>query len=415
MVVGKGLERGHLSDEEIREFTQQALSEAPIADKRVLLIIPDLTRNAPISLFFRLIHDYVEKRVKQLDCMIALGTHQPLTKEQFCKRVGISLSEWRDTYRDVRYFNHVYDHPEELVQIGTVRGEEVERITGGLMRETVKITVNKRLLDYDFIILISPVVPHETAGFSGGNKYLFPGVAGADAIAFFHWLGAVITNPVINGTKCNPVRTFLDRAASFLDKPMISFSMVVHNTRLSGLFIGDAEKSWTAAADLSAKLHIRYLDKPYPKILGIAPSYYEEMWVAGKVMYKLEPIVADGGELIIFGPHVTEFSVTFKPFIERIGYHVRDYFLKQMDCFCDIPRGVLAHSTNVRGIGSFEKGIEKPRIMVTLATAIPQDVCKKVNLGYQDPKAIDIEAWKHRENEGVLVVENAGETLYRLG
>ena len=131
-------------------------------------------------------------------------------------------------------------------------------------------------------------------------------------------------------------------------------------------------------------------------------------------MYKLEPVVADGGELIIYGKHVEEVSFTHGEMISKIGYHVRDYFLKQMDKFTDIPGGILAHSTHVRGMGTFEDGIEKPRVQVTLATGIPEEKCKEINLGYRDPDSINPDDWKNREDEGVLLVENAGEILYRL-
>jgi nickel-dependent lactate racemase len=413
-IIGKGMEHGFLSKGEIQTYTQEALSEARLSDKSVLVIIPDLTRSAPIPLFFRLIDENIGEQVKRLDYLIALGTHQPVDEEQFCQIVGVSIHEWKSTYKNIRYFNHVYDRMDELVEVGKLTEEEVFEISGGLMREEVSITLNKRVFDYDILIILSPVVPHETAGFSGGNKYLFPGIAGADVIAFFHWLGAVITNPMINGTKENPVRAILDNAASYLNIPCLCFNMVVQDKKISGLFIGDVKESWSRAADLSAKVHIVYLEKPYKKVLGLAPEYYTEIWVAGKVMYKLEPIVADGGELIIYGSHVAELSFTFKPIIKRIGYHVRDYFLKQMDRFSDVPRGVLAHSTNVRGVGTFENGIERPRIQVTLATAIPEAVCKKINLGYCDPKSIQIDEWKNREDEGILLVENAGGTLYRL-
>jgi nickel-dependent lactate racemase len=412
MVIGKGLEKGHLTNVEIFQFTQQALSEVSLDNKKVLVIIPDLTRIAPIPRFFRLIYEIVHSRVKQLDYMIALGTHPPLSEKQFLARTGITLTEWKDSFKEIRYFNHAYDREDDLIRIGTVTEEEVVQMTGGLMQESVAVTINKHVMDYDFIILLSPVVPHETAGFSGGSKYLFPGISGADVISFFHWLGAIITNAKINGVKYNPVRSFLNRAASFLDKSIISFSMVVHDNQLSGLFIGDVNESWSQAADLSSKLHVQYQEKPYHQVLGITPAYYDEIWVAGKVMYKLESIVADGGELIIYAPHIKEFSVTFKPFIEKIGYHVRDYFIKQMERFQDIPRGVLAHSANIRGTGTYEKGIEKPRILVTLSTAISKSMCEKMNLGYRDPDSIDVVTWKKKE--GILVVENAGGVLYRL-
>jgi hypothetical protein len=141
---------------------------------------------------------------------------------------------------------------------------------------------------------------------------------------------------------------------------------------------------------------------------------YDELWVAGKCMYKLEPVVADGGELIIYGKHVKEVSVTHGPLIRKIGYHTRDYFLAQMERFTDIPGGILAHSTHVRGRGAFENGVEKPRIQVTLATGIPEEECRAVNLGYRDPASIHPEEWENREAEGYLCVPNAGEILYRL-
>jgi nickel-dependent lactate racemase len=154
---------------------------------------------------------------------------------------------------------------------------------------------------------------------------------------------------------------------------------------------------------------------PFATVIGQASARYDELWTAGKVMYKLEQIVADGGELIIHAPHVGRLSRTWGAEIERVGYHVRDYFLAQPERFAGIPRGVLAHSTHVRGAGSFDQGVERPRIRVTLATGIPRDVCERVNLGYADPSGIDPARHQGREAEGVLVVPDAGEVLYRLG
>jgi hypothetical protein len=120
------------------------------------------------------------------------------------------------------------------------------------------------------------------------------------------------------------------------------------------------------------------------------------------------------GEFIIYAPDVTEVSVTHGELIEVIGYLVRDYFTKQWDKFKDYPWGVLAHSTHVRGTGSYENGVEKPRVQVTLATGISEEICRKINMGYRDPKTIDIESFANREDEGVLIVRKAGEYLYRL-
>ena len=184
--------------------------------------------------------------------------------------------------------------------------------------------------------------------------------------------------------------------------------------RLAGFSFGTPEAAWDAASELSEQLHIIYKDQPFHTVLSQMPPMYDELWVAGKCMYKLEPVVADGGELIIYAPHVHEISVTHGEVIEEIGYHCRDYFLKQWDKFKHYPWGVLAHSTHVRGIGTYENGVENCRIQVTLATGIPEAVCQSINLGYRDPKFIRAEDFANRETEGVLFVPKAGEMLYHL-
>ena len=127
-------------------------------------------------------------------------------------------------------------------------------------------------------------------------------------------------------------------------------------------------------------------------------------------MYKSEPVVADGGEVVIYAPHITEVSSVHGRQIEQLGYHCRDYFVKQWEKFRDVPGGILAHSTHLKGKGSYDAATksETPRIQVTLATGIPREVCDRINLGYMDPEAVD-------ESQFDLVIPRAGETLYRLG
>ncbi|MBN2371040.1 MAG: DUF2088 domain-containing protein [Vicinamibacteria bacterium] len=392
----------------------RALAEQTVDDKRVLVILPDLTRNAPIALLFQALYSGLAARAGSIDVMIATGTHAPMSDAQIARRLRTDPSGLRDAYPGVRFDNHSCDDPDRLSVLATVPADDIARISDGLMREPVRIVVNKAVLEHDFIVLLSPVVPHEAAGFAGGNKYFFPGVAGEETIAFFHWMAAVITNPAINGTKDNPVRRFLDHAAAFIPTPRIACNLVVDHERLAGLFVGSVEESWKQAADLSARLHIRYMKGPFRKVLGVAPLYYDELWVAGKVAYKLEPVVADGGELIVYAPHMREISHTYGKQIRRIGYHVIDYFLAQMDRFRDVPRGVLAHSSNVKGVGAYKDGVERPRINVTLASGIPESMCREINLSYRDPASIDPPTWRQREHDGLLLVEDAGQDLYRL-
>jgi lactate racemase len=279
----------------------------------------------------------------------------------------------------------------------------------------VPVEVNALLYDYDQVIIVGPVFPHEVVGFSGGNKYLFPGVAGPQILNFFHWLGAVVTNPMIIGNKWTPVRKVVDRAGAMVKLDKLCFALVVAPDKsLAGLFAGTPEAAWDKASDLSRQIHITYKEKPFHTILSCAPPMYDELWTAGKCMYKLEPVLADGGELIIYAPHLKEICVSHGRHIEAIGYHCRDYFLKQWDKFKTVPWGVLAHSTHVRGVGTFENGVEHCRAKVTLATQIPPDKCRRINLGYRDPQSLRLDDFANREDEGILLVPRAGEMLYRL-
>ena len=280
----------------------------------------------------------------------------------------------------------------------------------------VPVEINKTIYDYDQAMILGPVFPHEVVGFSGGNKYLFPGISGPDVLNFFHWLGAVVTNPMIIGSKWTPVRKVVDHAAAMVDVEKTCFCMVVRPDKsLAGLFFGTPEGAWDAAGDLSAKEHITYKSRPFHTIVSCAPKMYDDLWVGGKCMYKLEPVLADGGELIIYAPHITEVSLSHGDIIKQIGYHCSAYLLHHWDRFKDFPWGLLAHSGHVKGIGTVDdNGNEHPRATVTLATGIPEEVCQQINLGYVDHRTINIEDYADREDEGVYLERKAGERLYHL-
>ncbi|MBC8191498.1 MAG: DUF2088 domain-containing protein [Candidatus Marinimicrobia bacterium] len=413
-MLGLGFTDRSVSEAEVRNLIKESFSSREMQDKKVLCIIPDHTRTAPIDLMFRLVYAELSEHVEWLDFIVALGTHPPMTDEAINHRVGITQEERTSRYPKARFFTHHWQDPAQLKVAGTFSAEDVSELSGGLMEEAVSVTINKMVYDYDILLIIGPTFPHEVVGFSGGNKYLFPGIAGQEIIDMFHWLGALITNPMIIGHKYTPVRAVVDKAASFLPVERMCMSLVIKGTELAGLYIGTPEDAWEAASNLSDRLHIVYTNRSYHTVLSRAPQMYDELWTGGKCMYKLEPVVADGGDLIIFAPHITQVSEMHGEIIEQIGYHVRDYFVKQPDRFTDIPGGVMAHSTHVKGIGTYQDGVEKPRVNVILATGIPEETCKRINLGYRDPATINIEDYQDREEEGVLYVPKAGEMLYRL-
>ena len=414
-VVSKKVSEGKLlTAEQARDVVARAMPEEDFRDRRVLLIVPDGTRTAPVGTMFKSIHDQIGGTVAALDVMIALGTHQAMSEEAIEQRLEIAHEERTGPYASVQFFNHAWDDPGALRNIGTLSTEEISDLSGGLFEMDVPVEVNAKLFDYDQIVIIGPVFPHEVVGFSGGNKYIFPGVGGPQVLNFFHWLGAVITTPKIIGHKWTQVRKVVDRASSMVKIPKLAFCMVVEGGGMSGLFAGPVEEAWSAAADLSAERHIRIKPKPFHTILACAPEMYDELWTAGKCMYKLESVLADGGELIIYAPHINDVCIAHGETIETVGYHCRDYFLKQWDQFKDKPWGALAHCVHVKGLGTYENGVETPRAEVTLATQISEAKCRQINLGHRDPVSINPDDYANREDEGILLVPHAGERLFRL-
>jgi len=403
-----------VSPDQVAEVIAQACPRKDYRNKKVIVIIPDGTRTAPVGLLFRTLFAQIGDATASLDILVALGTHQPMSEAAICQRLEISEQQRASTFSKVRFFNHAWNNPQALKNIGAIPASEISELSGGLFSMDVPVEINRLIFNYDQIIIVGPVFPHEVVGCSGGNKYLFPGVSGPEVLNFFHWLGAVVTNPMIIGNKWTPVRKVVDRAAAMVDVPKLCFCMVVEKGNLAGIFAGSPETAWDKSSDLSRELHITHKEHPFKTILSCAPKMYDELWTGGKCMYKLEPVLADGGELIIYAPHITEVCVAHGKTLHEVGYHCRDYFLKQWDKFKHYPWGVLAHSAHVYGIGTYKGGIETPRARVILATGIPESVCRKINLGYRDPKTINIEDYADREDEGILLVRKAGEMLYHL-
>ncbi|NDJ54581.1 MAG: DUF2088 domain-containing protein, partial [Chloroflexi bacterium] len=413
-LVGFGYVDRFLKDEEIRTLLTAFFERYPMSDKRVLFIIPDSTRTAPVDRIFRVIQQLIGHQVSALDYLVALGTHPLMSEEALNRLVGVSSEERRSAFQGINIWNHRWDQPETFVEVGKISATETEELSDGRLSVEVLIRVNRLLLDYDQLIVLGPVFPHEVAGFSGGSKYFFPGVSGPEVINFTHWLGALETSYASIGVADTAVRRTIERAAAAIPVPKLALCLVTTHEGLAGIYAGEIQEAWRAAIELSKRHHIRYIAKPVQRVLSVLPEMYDDLWTGAKGMYKLEAVVADGGEIMIYAPHISEVSYTHGAMLDEIGYHVRDYFVKQWDQFKHYPWGVLAHSTHVSGLGDYVDGQETRRIKVTLATGISQERCTRLNLGYCDPKTINPAEWADRESEGVLLVPHAGEVLYRL-
>ena len=405
-----------LANDQIIETLHKGL-DGKFSNQRILVLIPDHTRSLPLPFLFHTLVDVLHD-AKQLDFMVALGTHPPLSEESLNKLVGITEEEKRTTFKHVGLLNHTWDTPSALTSLGMMERDEIKQIAGANWHSSlpgeVDIRINKAALEYDHIIILGPTFPHEVVGFSGGAKYLFPGISGAEMINATHWLGALAGVVGTIGIKDTPVRAMIHAAVERLRTPLTLIALVVEGKGLSGLFIGDHLSAWNEAAELSAQCHIKWCEKPFQRVLSCAPSMYDELWTGAKAMYKLEPAVALGGEVVIYAPHLDVVSHVHGKYIYEVGYHILPYFLNDWNRFKYIPLGVLAHSTHVRGSGVMENGIEKPNVRVTLASKISAEDCERLNLGYLDPAKVNVDEWKNREDEGVLYVPKAGEILYRL-
>jgi nickel-dependent lactate racemase len=404
-----------LDESRVRAFVREQLDAVDLDARSVCVVVPDGTRSCPLPMLMSAVHEAVAGRASRVTVLVALGTHAAMTEAQLGVHLGYAIDGLEQTYPGVSVRNHEWWDPATFVSVGTIGSGRVADLSGGLLSESVDVRLNRAVVDHDITLIVGPVFPHEVVGFSGGNKYLFPGVSGQSVIDLSHWLGALITSAELIGTRgTTAVRALIDEAADLVPGQKLALCVVVGagGDDLHAAAFGDPRSAWAAAADVSAETHVRYLDAPVRRVVSVVPTKYPDMWTGAKGFYKVEPVVADGGEVILYAPHITEVS-RMHPEIVRIGYHCRDYFVKQWDRFKDMRWGDLAHSTHLYGAGTYDSETgEHARVTVTLATGIPEDVVRSINLGYRDPAEIDLTTLQ--SDPETLVVPQAGEVLFRL-
>jgi nickel-dependent lactate racemase len=412
-VIGKGSADSVLTEHELAEIVEQALEPIKWGDQ-VLAIISDKTRDDNTHLLFPIAARILEqKRVTCFDALIAQGTHPPMTLEQKRSKVGaLSFSG--------QLIDHCWNQPDELVTLGELSTEQVTTLTGGLVSESVPVRLNKLLAPgvYDFVLVIGATVPHEVAGFAGGAKYFFPGVAGPELTHLTHWLGALAGIEKVIGTVETPTRHLIEAAADLIQARIISLNTVV--TRMDddqlvthALFAGEIREAFRRAAEVSSKVHIRYTERKYKRVVAVLDEHYDELWVGGKASYKLGGIVEDGGELIIFAPHLTAISRTHGDLIEKYGYAPLETVQDMLGVSPELRENlcIAAHLAHVSYAGRIdEQGRVIPRYRITLASGIDAETCRRVNLGFIDYRTFAYEQFA--DDPDTLIVKNAGRDLY---
>lgn len=395
-----------LTPQQVREFIRDSLRSLDLEGRSLCLVVPDATRRCPLPLLIDAVLSAVSGRVSSCSAVVALGTHAPMDADAMRTLIGTDAVPIR---------NHEWWRPESFVRVGKLDRNSVSRLSERRLDEAVDVRINRLIVDSDVTLIVGPVLPHEVVGFSGGNKYLFPGLSGQEMIDTTHWLGALLTSAAIIGTtRTTPVRALIDAAAELVPGERHALCVVGEQDGdgLHALSFGSPISAWAEAVQVAAHTHIRYLDRPVRRVLSLVPPRYPDLWTGAKGFYKIEPIVADGGEVVLYAPHITAVAA-MHPGLMHVGYHSRDFFLADWEKFRSLPRGELAHATHLYGAGTYDpvKG-ETERVRVTLATGIPEDVVRSVNLHYRDPSTIDVAEWS--ADPDALVVPDAGEVLYRL-
>lgn len=415
-IIGSGGPELDLSSRELRTILEQALvTIAPGA--RVLAIIPDKTRDDNTDVLFPFAVEILAARgVAQFDALVAQGTHMPMTEEE--KRSKIGLQEEAPGFGQI--YDHQWNRPEELVTIGELSAARVRELTGGLITEAVSVNLNRLLGPgvYDMVLIFGATVPHEVAGFAGGAKYFFPGVAGPDLTHATHWLGALASIENVIGRVETPTRHMIEAAADFVPARVITFNSVVtrdedNRLRTHALFAGDFRAAFRQAAQVSRQVHIKYTGRKYKRVVALLDEHYDELWVGGKASYKLGGIIEEGGELIIYAPHLRAISETHGLLIEKYGYAPLDKVREMVALSTELQANlaVAAHLAHVSYAGQRdETGRVIPRYRITMASALDEATCERVKLRFMDHRLFRREDYE--SDPDTLVVERAGRDLY---
>jgi len=416
--------QGELTEEQLKEIVKESLKDFSSV-KKVLLIHPDYTRTDFTDKLIPFIYQELKnKGMTQIDSLNAGGTHRAMTEKEIRVKLGLS-----NQINFTHFYNHEYNDPQKLIIVGEIPASFVAEKTQGELSQSIPVVVNKLITeDYDLIIALSGTLPHEAAGYAGGLKVFLPGISGPEVIDLFHWVAVLMGIPQIIGTVDNPAREVINKGSSYIfDKikaPTISFNMVFeeeHQVIPKGLYIGAGYngfiEAYKQASRTSAQLHVIYLDEPLECAVQVIDKNYDEIWTAGKGSYKLQStgVMASGGEIIIYAPHINCFHSRpeMNLALRQIGYHCKDYVKKYLKSNPDFSKNIAAHVINVRGAGSFDvnSGKEEFDFKVTLATEIPQEVCKSVGLGYRNPDSIRKEDFI---GQGKLWIQNGGKYLYKI-
>ena len=339
--------------------------------------------------------------------MPALGTHTPMTNKEIEKMFGKEIPK--------EHFL-VHDWRKDTVLLGKIPQEFISEISGGLFHEDIDVEVNACLMngEYDLIISIGQIVPHEVVGMANYSKNIFVGCGGRQMINKTHMLSAICGIEQTMGIRDTPVRLVFDYAQEHYlsDVPLIYIETVttVQNNRvnLDGLYMGNKRAVFEQAAKRSQELNINYLGKPVKKVVAyLDEEELKTTWVGNKGIYRTRKIIADGGELILLAPGVRAFGENKEVdgAIRKYGYRGRDYVLNLYHTTPEVRSNMMVAAHLIQGSSD-------GRFKITYATQyLSKEEIEGVGFHYMPLK----EAYKlynpQKLQDGYNTLEN-GEEIY---
>jgi nickel-dependent lactate racemase len=318
--------------------------------RRVLVVPPDITRlHSRAGELARWAWEYYGEALRAV--LPALGTHAPMSAEQLTRMFGdlpqslIQIHNWRT----------------DVETLGEVPAGFVEEQAEGKLHFSWPAQVNRLLVqgDFDLILSVGQVVPHEVIGMANYNKNILIGTGGREGINRSHYLAAVYGMERIMGRADNPVRRVLNYAADhFLSQmPVVYVQTVVGRAAdgglaTRGLYVGDDAECFSLASDLSLQVNFEMLDEPLRKaVVYLDPHEFHSTWLGNKAVYRTRMALADGAELIVLAPAVKEFGEdrTIDALIRKYGYHGTPATLEAVEKNADLAADLSAAAHLIHG------------------------------------------------------------------
>lgn len=340
-----------ISDEALSRILDDFIEVKAKNAKRILILPPDITRFYSKAGFISAYLYHALKEQAEIFFLPALGTHDPMSAKEIDVMFGPDIPKelflphkWRT---DVQKF-------------GEISSERMLELSEGKLDYTMDVAANKLLAEgnWDLIVSVGQIVPHEVIGMANYTKNILVGTGGSDTIHKSHFLGAVYGMERIMGQIDTPVRRALNEGYDqYLRHLPIEFILTVLGPKndklaLQGVFCGDGEDTYVEACKLSQKLNLNLLDKPIQKaIVYLEPDEFKTTWLGNKSIYRTRMAMADDGELIVLAPALHRFGedMAIDALIRKFGYKTTDETLEAVKANPELANNLSAAAHLIHG------------------------------------------------------------------